>query len=190
MGVQLEPEYAAFTSVLKRAIRTLWMVLDEMDLMWISVQPDWRLNERHYGALQGLNKSETAKEFGEQQVQLWRRSFSVRPPALEINDLRHPCHDQRYRHLPRDYLPATECLRDTLVRFLPCWYDQILPVAKSGQTVLIVAHQNSLRALIKHLDNLSDEDITALDIPTANPLVYELNQALQPIRHYYLGGNI
>jgi 2,3-bisphosphoglycerate-dependent phosphoglycerate mutase len=177
----------AFTSVLKRAIRTLWIVLDGMDLMWIPVQRDWRLNERHYGALQGLNKSETARQYGKEQVKLWRRSNDVRPPALEEADPRHPCQDPRYRHLRRDQLPATESLSDTETRFFPCWHDLIAPAVQCGQTVLIAGHGNSLRALVKYLDSVSDADIVDLNIPTGIPLVYELNEDLQPIRHYYLG---
>jgi len=177
----------AFTSVLKRAIRTLWIVLDEMDLMWIPVLRDWRLNERHYGALQGLNKSETTKQYGEAQVNLWRRSYDIRPPELEDTDPRHPGHDVRYKHLQSEQLPATECLKDTVARFLPCWHDEIAPLVQSGQSVLIVAHGNSLRALVKYLDNVSDADIAAINIPTGIPLVYELDEALHPIRHYYLG---
>ena len=177
----------AFTSVLKRAIRTLWIVLDEMDLMWIPVLRDWRLNERHYGALQGLNKSETTKQYGEAQVNLWRRSYDIRPPALEEADPRHPIHDIRYKFLLPEQLPATECLLDTVARFLPCWHENIAPLVQSGQSVLIVAHGNSLRALVKYLDNISDADIAAINIPTGIPLVYELDGALHPIRHYYLG---
>ena len=177
----------AFTSVLKRAIRTLWIVLDEMDLMWIPVHRDWRLNERHYGALQGLNKSETANQHGEKQVKLWRRSYDVRPPALDEKDLRHPCHDPRYRLLHKEQLPATESLKDTSARFLPCWHDLIAPAVRCGQTVLIAGHGNSLRALVKYLDGVSDSDIVDLNIPTGIPLVYELDEALHPIRHYYLG---
>jgi len=177
----------AFTSVLKRAIRSLWIVLDEMDLMWIPVIRDWRLNERHYGALQGLNKSETTKQYGEAQVNLWRRSYDIRPPALEAEDLRHPGHELRYKHLLPEQLPATECLMDTVARFLPCWHENIAPLVQGGQSVLIVAHGNSLRALVKYLDNVSDADIAAINIPTGIPLVYELDEALHPIRHYYLG---
>jgi 2,3-bisphosphoglycerate-dependent phosphoglycerate mutase len=179
----------AFTSVLKRAIRTLWIVLDNMDLMWIPVYCDWRLNERHYGALQGLNKSETAKKYGEEQVKTWRRSYNVRPPALETNDPRHPCNDPRYIHISREQLPSTECLKDTVERFLPCWHDSIAPLVRSGQTVLIAGHGNTLRALIKHIDNISDADISELNVPTGIPLVYELDEDLHPIRHYYLGDN-
>ncbi len=177
----------AFTSVLKRAIRTLWITLDKMDLMWIPVHVDWRLNERHYGALQGLNKSETARKYGEEQVKLWRRSYDVRPPALEEQDPRHPCHDPRYRQLHKDQLPATESLKDTSARFLPCWHDLIAPAVQCGQRVLIAGHGNSLRALVKYLDGVSDADIVDLNIPTGIPLVYELDEELHPIRHYYLG---
>jgi 2,3-bisphosphoglycerate-dependent phosphoglycerate mutase len=177
----------AYTSVLKRAIRTLWIVLDEMDLMWIPVHQDWRLNERHYGALQGLNKSETTMKYGEEQVRLWRRSYDVRPPALDLEDLRHPCHDPRYKHLLPEQLPSTECLKDTVERFLPCWHNCIAPLVQSGQSVLIVAHGNSLRALVKYLDNVSDADIAEMNIPTGIPLVYELDKDLHPVSHYYLG---
>ena len=176
-----------FTSVLKRAIRTLWIVLDEMDLMWIPVHRDWRLNERHYGALQGLNKAETAKKFGEAQVRLWRRSYDIRPPSLGEEDPRHPRHDARYSELSHEEIPAAECLRDTLTRCLPCWQDRIAPVVCSGKRVALVAHGNSLRALVKHLDGVSDADICELNIPTGIPLVYELDEDLKPIRHYYLG---
>ena len=177
----------AFTSVLKRAIRTLWLVLDEMDLMWIPVQRDWRLNERHYGALQGLNKAETAKKFGEAQFKLWRRGYDVRPPALEEDDPRHPRHDARYKELSSQETPCTESLKDTLARALPCWHDRISPLVRSGKRVLLSAHGNSLRALVKHLDAVSDADIVELNIPTGIPLVYELDDALKPLRHYYLG---
>ena len=176
----------AFTSVLKRAIRTLWIVLDEMDLMWIPVQRDWRLNERHYGALQGLNKAETARQYGEPQVKIWRRSYDIPPPALETTDPRHPCHDPRYAKLLESQIPATECLKDTVERFLPCWHECIAPVIRSGQRVLIAAHGNSLRALVKYLDGISDADIIELNIPTGIPLVYELDDQLRPIRHEYL----
>ena len=176
-----------FTSVLKRAIRTLWIVLDEMDLMWIPVYSDWRLNERHYGALQGLNKSETASKYGEDQVKLWRRSYEIPPPALSMDDSRHPCHDPRYGHLLQEQLPSTECLKDTVERFLPCWHDSIAPLLQIGQSVIIAGHGNSLRALVKYLDNISDIDIVDLNIPTGIPLVYELDKELHPIRHYYLG---
>ena len=177
----------AFTSVLKRAIRTLWIIMDEMDLMWIPVRRSWRLNERHYGALQGLNKAETAAKFGEQQVKIWRRSYDVQPPALEKTDERWPGHDPRYKDVPENELPLTECLKDTVARFMPYWYDEIVPELKAGKRVLIAAHGNSLRALVKHLDNVSDQDITELNIPTGVPLVYELDEDLKPIQHYYLG---
>ena len=177
----------AFTSMLKRAIRSLWIVLDEMDQMWIPVFRDWRLNERHYGALQGLNKSETTEKYGEAQVNLWRRSYDVRPPALDKDDPRHPCHDSRYKFLLPEQLPSTECLSDTVARFLPCWRDCIEPALRSGKKVLIVAHGNSLRALVKYLDNVSDSDIAVINIPTGIPLVYELDEELHSIRHYYLG---
>jgi 2,3-bisphosphoglycerate-dependent phosphoglycerate mutase len=176
-----------FTSVLKRAIRTLWIVLDEMDLMWVPVHRDWRVNERLYGALQGLNKSETAIKYGQAQVKLWRRSYATRPPALDAADPRHPGHDPRYRELRPDQLPATESLEDTEKRFLPCWHDLIAPAVRRGQTALIAGHGNSLRALVKHLDGISDTDIVDLNIPTGMPLVYELSEDLHPIRHYYLG---
>jgi len=177
----------AFTSVLTRAIRTLWITLDEMDLMWIPVHRDWRLNERHYGALQGLNKSETARKYGEAQVHSWRRSYEVRPPPLDPGDARHPSRDPRYRLLRPEQLPATESLKDTVARFLPCWQDLIAPAVQRGQRVLIAGHGNSLRALVKVLDHLSDTAIADLNIPTGIPLVYELDEELQPIRHYYLG---
>lgn len=177
----------AFTSVLKRAIRTLWIVLDEMGLMWIPVYRDWHLNERHYGALQGLNKSETTQQYGEAQVKLWRRSYDVRPPALELQDLRHPRHDPRYQRLRPDQLPESECLKDTVERVVPYWIETIAPVVKSGHRVLIAAHGNSLRALVKHLDGISDADIANVDIPTGIPLVYELDGELRPIKHHYLG---
>lgn len=177
----------AFTSVLKRAIRTLWIMLDEMNLMWIPECKDWRLNERHYGGLQGLNKAQTAEKYGEGQVKLWRRSYGVRPPALEEGDERHPRHDPRYAKLDPRLLPSGECLKDTVQRVLPCWQEQIVPALRRGERPLIVAHGNSLRALIKYLDNISDEDIINLEIPTGNPLVYELDHDLKPIRHYYIG---
>ncbi len=177
----------AFTSVLKRAIRTLWMVMDEMDLMWIPVIRDWRLNERHYGALQGLNKAETAEKYGAEQVKIWRRSYNIRPPALEENDPRYPGHDPRYASLSAEELPAAECLKDTVDRFLPMWHEVIAPTIKAGKKVIITAHGNSLRALIKFLDNVSEEDIIPLNIPTGVPLVYELDEDLNPIKHYYLG---
>ena len=177
----------AFTSVLKRAIRTLWIVLDEMDLMWIPVRNDWRLNERHYGALQGLNKAETAERYGEEQVKLWRRSYDVRPPSLEETDPRSPVNDPRYKELSREQIPLAECLKDTVERFLPSWHNLIGPDVKAGKQVLIAAHGNSLRALVKYLDNISDQEIVGLNIPTGIPLVYELDDNLKPIRHYYLG---
>jgi 2,3-bisphosphoglycerate-dependent phosphoglycerate mutase len=178
----------AYTSVLKRAIQTLWIALEELDLMWIPVYRSWRLNERHYGALQGLNKAETAAKHGEQQVKLWRRSYDIRPPALETDDPRYPGKDPRYAELTADEVPLTECLKDTVERFLPYWKDTIAPAVESGQRVLIAAHGNSLRALVKYLDGISDQDIVGLNIPTGVPLVYELNDAdLTPIKSYYLG---
>jgi 2,3-bisphosphoglycerate-dependent phosphoglycerate mutase len=177
----------ACTSVLKRAIRTLWIVLDEMDLMWIPVHRTWRLNERHYGGLQGLNKAETAERFGEDQVKVWRRSYDVPPPALDPADERFPGHDPRYKSLTKAELPLTECLKDTVARFLPYWHETIAPAVRRGERVLIAAHGNSLRALVKYLDNVSDDEIVGLNIPTGVPLVYELDDDLKPIRHYYLG---
>jgi len=177
----------AYTSVLKRAIRTLWLALDEMDLMWIPVIRDFRLNERHYGALQGLNKAETAQKYGEEQVLVWRRSYGIQPPALEPDDERFPGRDPRYSGLSADELPATECLADVVDRFLPCWKDEIAPAIRAGKKVLIVAHGNSLRALVKYLDDMSDEAIVELNIPTGVPLVYELDADLRPIRSGYLG---
>lgn len=177
----------AFTSVLRRAIRTLWLVLEEMDLQWIPVQKSWRLNERHYGALQGLNKAETAARFGEQQVLAWRRSYDVPPPALEPPDPRNAAGDPRYAGLSPAQLPLTECLKDTVARVLPFWNDAIAPAVRSGRRVLVAAHGNSLRALVKHLDAIADADIVGLNIPTGVPLVYELDAALRPLRHYYLG---
>jgi 2,3-bisphosphoglycerate-dependent phosphoglycerate mutase len=177
----------AFTSVLKRAIRTLWTVLDEMDRMWVPVHRDWRLNERHYGALQGLNKAETAAKYGEAQVKIWRRSYSIPPPALEVTDPRYPGNDPRYKHLTREQLPLTECLKDTVARFLPCWHEKIAPSVQAGKQVLITANGTSLRALVKYLDDVSEEEIIGLNIPTGVPLVYELDDALRPLRHYYLG---
>jgi 2,3-bisphosphoglycerate-dependent phosphoglycerate mutase len=176
-----------YTSVLKRAIRTLWIVLDEMDLMWIPVVRDWRLNERHYGALQGLNKAQTADKYGEQQVKIWRRSYAIQPPPLDPSDSRYPGSDPRYRSLNKEQVPLTESLKDTVERFLPCWREVISPAIRDGKRVLIVAHGNSLRALVKYLDNISDTDIVELNIPTGVPLVYELDDNLKPIRHYYLG---
>jgi 2,3-bisphosphoglycerate-dependent phosphoglycerate mutase len=177
----------AFSSVLKRAIRTLWLALDEMDLLWIPVDRSWRLNERHYGALQGLNKTETAAKFGEDQVKIWRRSYDIPPPPLEKSDTRFPGHDPRYRDLAPADLPTTECLKDTVARFLPHWHERIAPAVKSGKRVIVAAHGNSLRALVKYLDNVSDADIVELNIPTGIPLVYELDENLRPIKHYYLG---
>jgi 2,3-bisphosphoglycerate-dependent phosphoglycerate mutase len=177
----------AFTSVLKRAIRTLWIVLDEMDLMWIPVYRNWRLNERHYGALQGLNKAETARQFGEEQVLLWRRSYDVRPPLISKDDERYPGKEAKYKDLSEAEIPFGECLKDTVNRFLPYWHETIVPMIKKGKKVLIAAHGNSLRALVKFLDNLTDEAIVNLNIPTGIPLVYELDENLHPIKHYYLG---
>uniref|UniRef100_A0A832DEM6 2,3-bisphosphoglycerate-dependent phosphoglycerate mutase n=1 Tax=Ignavibacterium album TaxID=591197 RepID=A0A832DEM6_9BACT len=177
----------AYTSVLKRAIRTLWIVLDVMDLMWIPVIRNWRLNERHYGALQGLNKAETAKQYGEEQVKIWRRSYDIQPPALEKSDPRYPGHDPRYKELSESELPLTECLKDTVARFVPYWENTIAPMVKSGKRVLVTAHGNSLRALVKYLDNIPDDEIVELNIPTGIPLVYELDENLKPIKHYYLG---
>ncbi len=177
----------AYTSVLKRAIRTLWFVLDELDLMWIPVERSWRLNERHYGALQGLNKTQTAAKYGDEQVHIWRRSYDIQPPALEKTDNRYPGKDPRYKSLSEKELPLSECLKDTVARFLPLWHNTIEPTIKSGKKVLIAAHGNSLRALVKYLDNIPDEEIVGLNIPTGVPLVYELDENLKPIKHYYLG---
>ena len=177
----------AYTSVLKRAIRTLWLVLDEMDLMWLPVVRNWRLNERHYGALQGLNKAETAAEHGDEQVLIWRRSYDVPPPALEQKDERNPGHDPRYNSLSREELPLTESLKECVERFVPYWQQTIAPDIIAGKRVLIAAHGNSLRALVKYLDDVSDEDIVDLNIPTGVPLVYELDDTLKPISHRYLG---
>jgi len=177
----------AFTSVLKRAIETLWITLQEMDLEWIPVRRCWRLNERHYGALQGLNKSETAAKFGEDQVLVWRRSYDTKPPVLEETDDRYPGKDPRYKDLDKQDVPRTECLKDTVARFLPYWHETIAPTIKSGKRVLITAHGNSLRALVKYLDNVSDEAIVKLNIPTGLPLVYELDKDLKPIKSYYIG---
>jgi 2,3-bisphosphoglycerate-dependent phosphoglycerate mutase len=177
----------AYTSLLKRAIRTLWITLDAMDLMWIPVVRDWRLNERHYGALQGLNKAEMATIHGEAQVKVWRRSYDVPPPALEPADPRHPSHDPRYAALKPTEIPGSESLKDTVARFLPCWNDTIAPAIRSGKRVLIAAHGNSLRALVKHLDGVGDSEIVELNIPTGIPLLYELDADLKPIRHEYLG---
>ncbi len=177
----------AFTSVLKRAIKTLFFALDALDLQWIPTIKDWRLNERHYGALQGLNKAETAKEYGDDQVVIWRRSYDVPPPALTKEDPRFPGNDKRYADLKEQDLPLTECLKDTVARFLPFWESDIAPQIKAGKKVIIAAHGNSLRALVKHLDNISEEEIIALNIPTGIPLVYELDKDLKPIKSYYLG---
>ena len=177
----------AFTSVLRRAIKTLWIVLEEMDRMWIPVHHSWRLNERHYGALQGLNKAETAAKFGEQQVKIWRRSYATPPPALEDGDPRLELDNPRYANLAPGEFPRTECLKDTVARFLPHWHETIAPTIRSGKQVLIAAHGNSIRALVKYLDEVSEEEIVELNIPTGIPLVYELDEGLKPIRHYYLG---
>jgi len=177
----------AFTSVLKRAIKTLWLALEEMDQMWIPVENSWRLNERHYGALQGLNKAETAEKHGAEQVLIWRRSYDIPPPALTPDDERHPGRDPRYASLSPSELPLTESLKLTVDRFLPYWHETIAPTIKSGKRVIIAAHGNSLRALVKYLDNISEEEIVGLNIPTGIPLVYELDDELKPIRSYYLG---
>ena len=175
------------TSLLRRAINTAAVALDEMDLAWIPVEKHWRLNERHYGALQGLNKKQTSDEYGPEQVHIWRRSYDTPPPALEVTDPRHPLNDPRYAWMPSELAPATECLADVVDRMLPYWYDQIVPAIRAGKRVLVAAHGNSLRALVKHLDDVSDNAITELNIPTGIPLVYELTDELTPIRHYYLG---
>ena len=177
----------AFTSVLKRAVRTLWIALDEMDLMWLPVRNSWRLNERHYGALQGLNKAETAAKFGDDQVKIWRRSYDIPPPPLDPADPRHPRNDRRYAGLTPAEMPLTECLKDTVARFLPLWNDAIAPEVRAGRRVIIAAHGNSLRALIQYLDAVSERDIVELNVPTGIPLVYELDADLRPLRHYYLG---
>jgi len=177
----------AYTSVLKRAIRTLWIALDEMDLLWVPVHRSWRLNERHYGALQGLNKAETAAAHGEEQVKIWRRSYDIPPPPLTTDDPRHPSRDRRYATLPPAELPLTESLKDTVARFLPYWHDTIAPDIRAGRNVVIAAHGNSLRALVKYLDQVSDEAIVELNIPTGVPLVYDLDNNLRPQRKYYLG---
>ncbi len=177
----------AYTSVLKRAIRTLWLALDEMDLLWLPVIKTWRLNERHYGALQGLNKAQTAEQFGEKQVKIWRRSYDVPPPPLTREGPRWPGHDPRYADVPAEDLPLNECLKDTVARFLPWWHAEAVPQLKAGKSLIIAAHGNSLRALVKYLDNISDADIVELNIPTGIPLVYELDDDLKPIRSYYLG---
>jgi 2,3-bisphosphoglycerate-dependent phosphoglycerate mutase len=177
----------AFTSVLKRAIRTLWITLDVLDLMWIPVTKHWQLNERHYGSLQGLNKAETAAKHGEAQVKIWRRSYDIAPPPLPPGDPRQPSRDPRYASLDPGVLPSTESLKDTVARFIPYWHEAIAPEIRSGKRVLIVAHGNSLRALIKHLDGVADAEIVSVEIPTGVPLVYELDKDLKPTRHYYLG---
>jgi 2,3-bisphosphoglycerate-dependent phosphoglycerate mutase len=177
----------AYTSVLKRAIRTLWIVMDEMDLMWIPVFNSWRLNERHYGALQGLNKAEMTAKFGEEQVFIWRRSYDVQPPALTREDPRYPGCDPRYNGLNHKEIPLTESLKDTVARFMPYWHKTIAPALKSGKKVIVSAHGNSLRALVKYLDNVQDAEIAGLNIPTGIPLIYELTDDLKPVRHYYLG---
>ncbi len=177
----------AYTSMLKRAIRTLWLTLDALDQMWIPVVHSWRLNERHYGALQGLNKAETAAKYGEQQVLLWRRAYAIAPDPLPPTDPRWAGNDPRYKHIRPEDVPATECLQDTVTRVVPFWNDSIAPALQRGRRVLVAAHGNSLRALIKYLDGVSDDDIVGLNIPTAQPLVYELDDQLKPIRHYYLG---
>jgi len=177
----------AFTSVLKRAIRTLWLVQEMLDLMWIPVVKSWRLNERHYGALQGLNKAETAAKFGDEQVHQWRRGYAVRPPELERNNPMFPGNDPRYKDLRAEEIPLSECLKDTVKRFLPFWHDAIVPALKSGKRIIIVAHGNSLRALVKYLDDISDDAIAGLNIPTGMPLIYELDDHLKAAKHYYLG---
>jgi 2,3-bisphosphoglycerate-dependent phosphoglycerate mutase len=177
----------AFTSVLKRAIRTLWITLDGLDLMWIPVERSWRLNERHYGALQGLNKSETAAKFGEEQVKIWRRSYDIQPPLLEKTDPRYPGSDPKYKSLTEAELPLTECLKDTVARVVPYWEQRIAPLIKSGNRIIIAAHGNSLRAMVKYLDKIPDDEIVGVNIPTGTPLVYELDENLNPLNHYYLG---
>ena len=177
----------AYTSVLKRAIRTLWLALDEMDMMYLPIKNDWRLNERHYGALQGLDKGETAAKYGDEQVLVWRRSYDTPPPPLEANDDRASYNDPRYAGLPKAAIPLTECLKDTVARVMPAWDEEIAPAIRAGKKIIISAHGNSLRALIKMLDGISDSDIVGLNIPNGQPLVYELDADLKPIRHYYLG---
>jgi len=172
---------------LKRAIRTLWIIMDEMDLMWIPVFRSWKLNERHYGALQGLNKSEMASKYGEDQVFIWRRSYDIQPPALTKDDKRYPGHDPRYKELKPQDIPITESLKDTIARFMPYWHQTLAPAISSGKRLIIAAHGNSLRALVKYLDNIPDSEIVGMNIPTGIPLVYELNDALKPLSHYYLG---
>lgn len=177
----------AYCSVLKRALRTLWIALDQLDELWIPVEKSWRLNERHYGALQGLNKSETAEKFGEEQVLVWRRSYDIPPPPLEKSDERYPGNDPRYKDVPAADLPLTECLKDTVDRFLPYWHEVIAPQVRAGRRVIIAAHGNSLRALVKYLDNLDEAQVLKLNIPTGVPLVYELDADLKPLSHRYLG---
>jgi len=177
----------AYTSVLKRAIKTLWIVMEEMDLAWIPVFRSWRLNERHYGALQGLNKAQTTEKYGEEQVKVWRRSYDVPPPPLTTDDDRYPGHDRRYENLRRKDLPLAECLKDTVARTMPYWHDTIAPAIRAEERVIVVAHGNSLRGLVKYLDDVSEDEIVELNIPTGIPLVYELDDNLQPLRHYYLG---
>jgi 2,3-bisphosphoglycerate-dependent phosphoglycerate mutase len=177
----------AFTSVLRRAIKTLWLALEQMDLMWIPIHHSWRLNERHYGALQGLNKAETTEKHGMEQVKIWRRSYDIRPPALEMDDERYPGKDPRYVNLKPEEIPRTEALKDTITRFLPYWHETVAPVLREGKRVIIAAHGNSLRALVKYLDNIADAGIVGLNIPTGIPLVYEVEESLIPIRNYYLG---
>jgi len=177
----------AYTSVLERAVKTLWIILEGMDLMWIPIHNSWRLNERHYGGLQGLNKAEMTEKFGKEQVHIWRRSYDVRPPALDPSDERFPGRDRRYADLSPEELPCTESLKDTVARMLPYWHETIAPVVRSGRRVIVAAHGNSLRALVKYLDNVSEAEITELNIPTGVPLVYELDRELKPIRHFYLG---
>ena len=177
----------AYTSVLKRAVKTLWIVMEEMDQEWLPVINAWQLNERHYGALQGLNKAEMAVKFGEAQVKIWRRSYDIQPPALELDDPRHPRFERRYSTLSETELPRTECLKDTVARMLPYWHSMIAPIVKSGKQVIICAHGNSLRALVKYLDNIADNEIVELNLPTGIPLVYELDSDLRPLRSYYMG---
>jgi 2,3-bisphosphoglycerate-dependent phosphoglycerate mutase len=177
----------AFTSVLKRAIRTLWLTMDGLDLMWIPVERSWRLNERHYGALQGLNKSETAAKFGEEQVKIWRRSYDIQPPLLEKTDPRYPGSDPKYKSLTEAELPLTECLKDTVARVVPYWEQRIAPLVKAGNKIIIAAHGNSLRAMVKYLDKIPDDEIVGVNIPTGTPLIYELDENLNPLKHYYLG---
>ncbi|HLB32781.1 MAG: phosphoglyceromutase [Verrucomicrobia bacterium RIFCSPHIGHO2_12_FULL_41_10] len=177
----------AFVSLLKRALKTLWIVLDELDELWIPMERSWRLNERHYGALQGLNKSETAAKYGDEKILIWRRSYDVPPPPLETSDERFPGNDPRYADVPKEELPLTECLKDTIERVIPYWEEKIAPVVRQGKKVVIMAHGNTIRALMKHLDQLSEEEILHTNIPTGIPLVYELDQDLKPLRHYYLG---